>query len=439
MAGFQNFDTATAALVIGWREPEREAKTMTAQARKVAFPRAGGDMLAARLDMPAAKPRAYAIFAHCFTCSKDIFAAARISQALAANGVVVLRFDFTGLGHSDGEFANTSFSSNVADLVAAADWLRETHGAPQILIGHSLGGAAVLAAAGKIAETRAVVSIGAPSDAAHVIKNFSADLAEINETGSAEVTLAGRIFTIRKEFIDDLEAGRQSRHIAELKKPLLIFHAPRDEVVGIDNAAAIYMAAKHPKSFVSLDNADHLLSDSQDAIYVANVLSAWAARYIAEADPGPASNLVQVSETGASKFQQLVQSRQHTLLADEPEASGGTDTGPSPYDFLSIALGACTSMTLRMYAAHKNLVLGRVSVSVDHAKVHAKDCEDCGEGRGGRIDRFERLISVEGDVDDALRDKLVEIAGKCPVHRTLEASSAVVTRIVEPDSQTATE
>jgi putative redox protein len=345
----------------------------------------------------------------------------------------VLRFDFTGLGASEGEFANTDFSSNVADLVAAAAHLRATRAAPQLLVGHSLGGAAVLAAAREILELRAVATINAPADAAHVLKNFAADLGEIEATGAAQVTLAGRRFTIRREFLDDVRDTRIGECVAGLRRPLMVMHAPRDATVGIDNARAIFEAAKHPKSFVSLDGADHLLTRHEDAVYAAEVLAAWASRYL---DPAPVahSNLVEVRETGAGRFQQAVSSGKHALLADEPEdVPGGGDTGPNPYDFLAIALGACTAMTLRMYAERKQLGLGRISVTVDHAKVHAEDCADCGEGRVGRVDRFERVISVEGGVAPDLRERLVAIAGKCPVHRTLEASSAVVTRLAELD------
>ncbi len=403
---------------------------MAALTKKVTFPGHDGGALAARLDLPIGPPRAYAIFAHCFTCSKDILAAARIAQGLAARDVAVLRFDFTGLGHSAGEFANTNFSSNVADLVAAADWLRAELAAPKILIGHSLGGTAVLAAAADVPEARAVVTIGTPADAEHVVKSFSADLDRITAEGSAEVTLAGRAFTIRRQFLEDLARTRLRDRIAALRRPLLIFHAPRDEVVGIDNAAEIFKAAKHPKSFVSLDDADHLLTRTADAVYVAEVLAAWAERYLdPKAEDNAHSNLVTVAETGVTRYQQAVRVRGHALLADEPPAVGGGDTGPSPYDFLAIALGACTAMTLRMYAEHKKMALGQVSVTVEHEKIHAEDCAECAEGRTGRIDRFERVISVEGDVSPDVRAKLQEIAGKCPVHRTLEASSVIVTRL----------
>ena len=404
---------------------------MSVRSRKVEFAGSLGAVLAARLDLPTGRPRAYALFAHCFTCSKDILAASRIASALADHGIATLRFDFTGLGASEGEFANTGFSSNVEDLVAAADWLRKEHQAPMLLVGHSLGGAAVLAAAGSIAEVKAVATIGAPADAEHVTHNFSARIADIEKFGEAKVSLAGRTFTIRKSFLDDVRASNLSGQIAHLKRALIILHAPMDEVVGIDNASAIFRAARHPKSFISLDGADHLLTRHEDAVFVADTLVAWANRYLPAAGKpqhGP-DGVVRVRETGNGKFQQDVLINGHHLLADEPASVGGDGTGPSPYDLLSAALGTCTSMTLRMYAGYKKLDLGRVTVDVSHGKVHADDCADCGEGRTGKIDRFERVISVEGEVAPELQSKLAEIAGKCPVHRTLEAEAVVVTRI----------
>jgi uncharacterized OsmC-like protein/alpha-beta hydrolase superfamily lysophospholipase len=415
----------------------------TASIIRATFKGSGGAELSARLDLPAAPVRAFALFAHCFTCTKDILAAKRIASGLASAGVGVLRFDFTGLGSSEGEFANTHFSSNVEDLVRAAAYLRDNFAAPAILIGHSLGGAAVLVAAADIPEAKAVVTIGAPADVSHVLKQFGSSLEEIREKGEAQVTLAGRQFSIRRTFIEDAEGHRLADRISSLGKALLVMHAPRDAVVGIDNASKIFLAAKHPKSFVSLDDADHLLSDADAAAYAARVIAAWVSKYVPEApsepvrESGRESGGVLVRETGQGRYQSSIVAGRHRLVADEPIEAGGHDSGPTPYDYLSIALGACTAMTLRVYAEHKKLALGRVSVAVRHGKVAAQHCLDCGaaaEGREGRIDRFERAISIEGDIDATLRDKLIEIADKCPVHRTLEAASAVVTT-VEPNGR----
>jgi len=392
-----------------------------------------GEKLAARLDLPSGPVRAYALFAHCFTCSKDLFAARHISQSLAQRGFAVLRFDFTGLGSSEGEFANTNFTSNVGDLIAAANFLREKFEAPAILVGHSLGGAAVLAAAGDIPEVKGVATIGAPADVGHVVHQFGASLDEIRAQGKANVNLAGRQFTITKDFVDDAEGTNLESRIASMKKALLVLHSPIDNTVGIENAGTIFAAAKHPKSFVSLDNADHLISKYADAMYAAGVIAAWAERFVPEDTANTEEHdAVLISETGLGKFSNTILSGRHRLLADEPKSVGGNDTGPSPYEYLSIALGTCTAMTLRMYAEHKKLTLDKISVEVSHGKVAAAHCMDCGEaieGRSGKIDRFERIISIESDIDDALHAKLIEIADKCPVHRTLEAGAAVVTKV----------
>ena len=409
---------------------------LTASVVRATFTGSAGVPLSARLDLPTGAVRAFALFAHCFTCTKDVLAAKRIAAELANSGIGVLRFDFTGLGSSEGEFANTDFSANVEDLIRAASYLRENFAAPTILIGHSLGGAAVLSAAAAIAEAKAVVTIGAPADVSHVLKHFGSSLNEIRDKGEAQVTLGGRQFRIRRNFIEDAEGHRLADSIASLGKALLVMHAPRDQVVGIDNASRIFLAAKHPKSFVSLDDADHLLSDAGAAAYAARVISAWASKYVPDTAPKPVDEPVGVlvRETGQGTYQNAIVVGRHRLTADEPTTVGGLDSGPTPYDYLAMALGACTAMTLRIYANHKKLTLGRVSVEVRHGKVAAQHCSDCGtaaEGREGKIDRFERVIAVEGDVDGALRDKLVEIADKCPVHRTLETASAVVTKIAE--------
>ena len=396
---------------------------MSSRSREVSITNKAGEKLAARLDLPAGKPKASALFAHCFTCSKDIFAASRISQELADLGFAVLRFDFTGLGASEGEFANANFSSNIEDLVAAADFMRDQGEAPRLLIGHSLGGAAVLAAASSVPEAVAVATIGAPFDPGHVAHLFQSAADEIEAKGEAEVLIAGRPFTVKRQFLDDIAAHNSADYIPALKKALLVFHAPRDTVVGIDNAAEIFKAARHPKSFVSLDDADHLLSRRADAIYVADVLAAWAARYLPKSKPakdafGDMPGEVVVAESGEGKFTQVMRSGDHHLIADEPASVGGDERGPGPYDYVLAGLGACTSMTVRMYAERKGWPLDRVVVGLSHHKIHADDCADC-ETKEGKIDEIERWLTFEGDLDQEQRARLLEIADKCPVHRSL--------------------
>jgi putative redox protein len=401
------------------------------------FPNAAGELLAARLERPTQEPIAYALFAHCFTCGKDSLAARRIAEALTARGIAVLRFDFTGLGSSEGDFANTHFSSNVADLVAAADHLRKKRRAPALLIGHSLGGAAVLAAAAAMPEVRGVVTIAAPSDPGHVAGLFRDRVETIRKQGDGEVEIGGRPFRIRREFLDDVAEQRLLERVRDLRKPLLVFHSPVDAVVGIENAGKIFAAAKHPKSFVSLADADHLLGRRSDAIYVANVLAAWAERYLdatpAAASAGVEPRVVRVTETREGKFQQAITMGPHKIIADEPVAVGGLDSGPGPYDLLLAGLGACTAMTLRLYADRKNLPLERVSVTLAHGKVHAEDCANC-ETKEGMIDRIDRAIALDGPLDEAQRAKLREIADKCPVHRTLESEIEIRT-VLEPAAE----
>ncbi|MBL8341688.1 MAG: OsmC family protein [Rubrivivax sp.] len=406
--------------------------------RNLRFTSASGIELAARLDLPGNEPRAYAVFAHCFTCSKDSKAATFVSQALAARGIATLRFDFTGLGQSGGDFADSSFSANVADLIAAVRHLGAQFAPPQVLIGHSLGGAAVLAAAGQLPEVRAVATIGAPCDPAHVKHLFAAGHEAIGAQGEAVVDIGGRPFRIKRAFVDDLERHDAGASIGALRKALLVMHAPSDRTVSVDNAAEIFMRAKHPKSFVSLDDADHLLSRKQDAAYAAEVIAAWASRYLdpaaqgvaaaapsAEEDPGVRATLSR--EASAGRFATDITAGRHGLRADEPTRLGGADTGPGPYELLLAALGACTAMTLRMYADQKKWPLEQVRVDLKHDKIHATDCAEC-ETRDGRVDRIERVLHLEGALDAAQRARLVEMADKCPVHRTLHSEVLIRTR-----------
>lgn len=391
--------------------------------------------LSARLDLPDGAPRAFALFAHCFTCTHNVFAASRIARGLTGHGIAVLRFDFTGLGASEGEFANTNFSSNVGDLLAAADWLRAEAEAPKLLIGHSLGGAAVLSAAKRITEAQAVCTIAAPAEPSHVVRHLQPAIAEIEARGEAEVLLAGRPFRIRKQFLEDIESHKLSDDIARLGRPLLIFHSPFDEIVGIENASRIFGAAKHPKNFVSLDRADHLLSRGEDAAFVADIIAAWGERYLgpaeAERPDVASSDAVVVSEAGMGKFTQAVSVRgRHQLAADEPESFGGADSGPSPYEYLTAGLGACTSMTIRMYADRKRLPLRGVRVTLRHGKVHAEDCAEC-DTQHGMLDRIDREIELAGPLDDDAKTKLLEIADKCPVHRTLHSEVWIETKLKE--------
>ncbi|RMF17126.1 MAG: alpha/beta fold hydrolase, partial [Alphaproteobacteria bacterium] len=334
--------------------------------------------LAARLDLPVGRPRAYAVFAHCFTCTKDIHAARRVALDLNRHGIGVLRFDFSGLGQSEGDFSNAGFTGNIEDLKAAAMALGERREAPALLVGHSWGGAAVLAAAGDLPSVRAVATIGAPFDPAHVLNHFRGALEVLEDGESAKVSVGGRPFRISRRFLDDVLSQRQEERIRDLRRPLLILHSPVDEIVGIENAEAIYRTARHPKSFVSLDDADHLLRRREDARYAAEVIAAWATRYLPELlDPELESPFVEdaqhviVADSPTGRYQEVISAKGHRMLADEPEDVGGRNEGPDPYGLLLSALGACTAMTLRMYARRKDWPLEHVAVRLAHRKVHA--------------------------------------------------------------------
>ncbi len=396
---------------------------------KISFPNEQGHSLAGLLEAPVGSVRAWALFAHCFTCGKDIAAASRISRSLTREGIGVLRFDFTGLGNSDGDFANTNFSSNLDDLRAAARWLTTAHGGPQVLVGHSLGGAAVLSIAAEIETAVAVCTIGAPARAQHVEHLFSDARAEIDTAGCAMVRIGLREFPVRRQMLQDLARHASTEHIGRLRKALLVLHSPVDDVVPVEEAARIYAAARHPKSFVSLDQADHLLRKPADAEYVARLIAAWVERYLpARVMPTALEHgQVEVAENGAGRFGNGIRVGTHLLAADEPIEQGGKDSGPSPYDLLLAALGACTSMTLRMYAERKSLALEQVRVLLRHRRMHAADCEDC-ETREGQITEILRTIHLEGELSPSERERLLQIADRCPVHRTLEGEIRIRTQ-----------
>ncbi|MBS3747158.1 MAG: alpha/beta fold hydrolase [Wenzhouxiangellaceae bacterium] len=395
---------------------------------KIKFTNRAGLELAGNLELPAGGTwQATALFAHCFTCTRNIKAARNITRALAKAGFAVLRFDFTGLGESDGDFSDTSFSSNLDDLEDAAAWMEDNLGAPQLLVGHSLGGAAVLAAAERMQSVRAVATLAAPASADHILEQFGEDLETIESEGSAEIQLAGRPFRIGKDFVDDARSHSIDDRLRKLRRALLVLHSPVDKTVSIENAQKIFAAALHPKSFVSLDNADHLLSDEADSNYAGQIISAWASRFLEFRSPESSKDVAVAGRT-ADGFLCRVQAGQHALLADEPQENGGKDFGPDPYHYLASALGACTVMTLNMYARHKKLPVERVQCEVAHDRIHAEDCQEC-EKRKGRIDRLTRMITIEGDLDEDQRGRMLEIADRCPVHRTLENEIRVESRL----------
>lgn len=402
------------------------------KANNIKFQNKEGAYLYAKIDLPAdQKPISFALFAHCFTCSKSLAAVRNISQSLTGAGFGVLRFDFTGLGESEGDFANTNFSSNIRDIESAASYLQENFSAPSLLIGHSLGGAAVLYAAAQIESVKAVATVGAPADPEHVTQLISNGIDDINSKGFAEISIGGRPFTIKKQFIDDLKAVDMPTVLHNLRKAVLIAHSPQDNIVGVENAAAIFKAARHPKSFISLDGADHLLSKSKDSLYVGALIANWAKRYISfEEAKKPKTHLqVVASLQHEDKFTTQIKAGKHFFMADEPESYGGQDFGPSPYDFVSSGLASCTAMTIRMYADQKKWKVDEVNVHIEHSKVHAEDCGACENANSAKIDRFTRVVELIGELDESQRLRLLEIANKCPVHKTLLSSIDIKTEL----------
>ena len=401
------------------------------RSKKVFFKNAEGLNLAAYLDFPIdGKPRAYALFAHGFTLTKHLKATTHINRALAAKGIAVLRFDFTGLAESEGDFADTNFSSNVSDIVSAARFLEDEYEAPEILIGHSLGGAAMFVAARDIPSAKAISTIGAPCDPSHIAHIFAGHEDELKRKGELEISIGGRKFRLKKQFLDNVQEAETCAAIHDLKRALLIFHSPLDEIVDIKHAQRIYESARHPKSFVTLDRADHLLSKESDACYVGSVIATWADKYVPvrEIEWDSGAHAVRV-RTGSSYYTEI-KSGGHGLLADEPARLGGTDRGPTPYGLLISALGSCTSITLRMYADRKGWDVDEINVYLNHEKVHASDCEECPDSPH-KIDHIERLIEVVGDLDEKQRARLLEIADRCPVHRTLHDKVHITTSYLE--------
>ena len=393
---------------------------------KIWFEGSQGKQISAALDWPQGETKAFAIFAHCFTCSKELFATRRVSNALTNHGFAVLRFDFTGLGKSEGSFAETNFTSNTNDLIAAAKWLADNHKPASLLVGHSLGGAAVLSVAPELESIKAVTTIGAPSSTEHVLHNFAERLDDIREKGEASIEIAGRTFCVTSQFLEDMSGHKLTDQIAKGRAAKLILHSPLDTQVGIENAEEIFKAARHPKSFVSLDQADHLLTKHDDAIYAANVIAAWATRFTHEPEvPIRPEGHTVASESGEGKYHLNINASGHRLSADEPENVGGTNRGPTPYDLLCSALGACTTITLRMYADRKKLPITLIETEVDHEKRHAEDSAIEGEASRAKIDVFTRRINLVGDLTDEQRERMLQIANLCPVHKTLEQSSVV--------------
>ncbi|MFY0673266.1 MAG: OsmC family protein [Bacteroidia bacterium] len=402
------------------------------RSKKVDFKNQKGEKLVARIELPLNKhPHNFALFAHCFTCNKNLTAVRNISSALTRAGFGVMRFDFTGLGESEGDFEDTNFSGNVEDLVDAASFLKREYLAPSVLIGHSLGGAAVIYAAKEINSVKAISTIGAPSNPQHVQNAFASYIDEINENGLAEVHLAGRPFTIKKQFLDDLVSNSTCDAARALKKPIAIFHSPQDETVGIENAKNIYEKAFHPKSFISLDGADHLLSNKDDSRYVGEVLASWAQRYITiPKDKAIDTDHQVAAKLGLDGYTTELQVGKHGFVADEPLEVGGNNFGPNPYEFVSSGLAACTAMTMKMYANRKKWKVREIEVHINHDKKHCVDCAES-DNQQKKIDHFEREIKIEGDLDAKQVSRLLEIADRCPVHRTLHNEVKVNTVLIK--------
>ena len=403
--------------------------------RKLTFNNRNNTPLSARFDVPVdGHINATAIFAHCFTCSKNLRAVRQVVTGLNRQGIAVLSFDFTGIGQSHGAFAETNFTSNIEDLIDAANYVEEHYRAPQLLVGHSLGGAAVIAASAHLESVKAVATIGAPSTPSHLTHLFEDIEEDIEHKGYGKVVLGGQSFEITEQFVRDLNQNDIKETLGRFKRALLVMHAPLDEVVSVNNATEIFLAAKHPKSFVSLDKADHLLSEEEDAIYAGEVIGQWASKYIDRHDHDQlAQNAQVVTRTGPDGYHTDIRAGRHGMIADEPKSVGGHDHGPTPYDLLLASLGACTSMTLRMYADRKKWPLQSVIVRLNHKKQHTVDCQRCGED-GAKLDHIDKRIELIGDLDDAQRQRLLQIAERCPVNRTLNKEVVMTLSLDDGDA-----
>lgn len=401
--------------------------------QKIIFKNHDGVELVGRIELPANQfAHNFALFAHCFTCTKNLSAVKNISRSLTSAGFGVLRFDFTGLGESDGDFADTNFSGNVEDLIAAAEYLEEHFTAPSLLIGHSLGGAAIIIAASQLGSVKAVATIGAPSSPKHIQHLLMNSLEEIESKGMATVNLGGRDFTIKKHFLDDLEVYSLPEVAKDMNKALLVMHSPQDITVAIKNAEEIYLAAHHPKSFVSLDGADHLLMKKEDSLYVGKVIAEWVSRYvdIPRTERVSTKSDVMASLDGDAGYTTKMKVGNHYMLADEPKVVGGNDFGPNPYDLVSAGLSACTAITVQMYVRRKGWDLKNIEVHTSYSKQHAFDCEHCDDD-SAKIDTFSRVIKLEGELDEKQKQRILLIADKCPVHRTLHSETQIVTKLIE--------
>lgn len=405
---------------------------MIKSSQKITFENSRGEKLSARIAFPIdRKPHNFAVFANCFTSNKNFKAIRYITQSLTAEGFGVLSFDFTGLGESEGNFAGTAFSSSVDDLICAANYLKENYVAPTLIVGHSLGGAAVILAASQVDEIKAVVTSGTPSARQHVRNLLKSGIEEIEENGVAEVDIGGRPFTVKKEFIDDLVNQKLPGVVKQIRKSYLGLHSAQDTIVGIENESELYLAVRHPRSFISPDGADHLLSKEKDACCAGDLIVTWAKRYveIPEIEELSTQSRVVAYLDTSEKFTTHIKADQRSLIADEPENFGANVFGPSPYQLVASGLATCTLMTLHLYAELKKWDLQEVFRHIRHETTHLEDWKDC-ENPKAQIDKFTRDLELIGDLDVEQKQKLLEVSGKCPVHQPPENVAHIETRMI---------